>query len=69
MPDMEGIETIRKLKGLDPQVQVIALSGGGKFSGEYYLQMIKSFAPRYSFTKPVEPETLIKAVKDILETG
>jgi DNA-binding response OmpR family regulator len=66
MPDMEGIETIRELKHIDAGVNVIALSGGGRMSGEYYLKMIKGFAPRYTFTKPVDPETLVEAVREIL---
>jgi len=67
MPDMEGIETIRELKQIDSRVNVIALSGGGRMSGEYYLKMIKGFAPRFTFTKPVDPETLVEAVREILE--
>ena len=68
MPDMEGVETIRRLKEMDPAVAVIALSGGGRMSGEYYLQMIKSFVPRYSFTKPVDLKIILDAVREILDS-
>ena len=68
MPDMEGIETIRELKNINAGVNVIALSGGGRLSGEYYLKMIKGFSPRYTFTKPVDPEVLLEAVRNIMST-
>ncbi|MBD3276765.1 MAG: response regulator, partial [Candidatus Aegiribacteria sp.] len=29
MPDMEGIETIRELRKIDPEARIIAFSGGG----------------------------------------
>ena len=68
MPEMEGIETIRRLRQIDTGVNVIALSGGGRMSGEYYLKMVKGFAPRYVFTKPVDPLIILDAVKEILDS-
>jgi len=68
MPEMEGIETIRKLRQIDADVNVIAFSGGGRLAGEYYLKMVKGFAPRYVFTKLVDPAVILDAVKEIVDS-
>ncbi|HDQ14005.1 MAG TPA: response regulator [Sediminispirochaeta sp.] len=66
MPDMEGVETIRSLRAKDSEVKVIALSGGGRLPGEYYLQMMKPFKPQYTFVKPIDPDVVLEAVGELL---
>ncbi|MFO7850340.1 MAG: response regulator [Spirochaetia bacterium] len=69
MPDMEGVEAIRALKKIDPSVKVIAISGGGKLSGDHYLSMIKTFRPHYTFPKPVDIDEVITAIRRLLPDG
>ena len=38
MPVMEGIETILKLREMNPDLKIIAMSGGGKLMAEAYLK-------------------------------
>src|SRR5688500_15439853 len=39
MPEMEGIETISKLKQMSPSVKIIAISGGGRKGNLEFLAM------------------------------
>ena len=43
MPEKEGLETIREMKRLRPDLKIIALSGGGKVSSDNYLNTSKIF--------------------------
>ena len=66
MPGKEGIETIRELKEKNPEVKIIAMSGGGKNNPEDYLRLAKVLGAIYTFDKPVRKDELLKAVKDLL---
>lgn len=66
MPEQDGIETIRMLKKIDPEVKVIAISGGGKIEADSYLKMIRHFGAVSTLKKPVSPSLLLEAVKEHL---
>ena len=66
MPEKEGIETIMELKRAFPDVKIIAISGGGLVDPERYLSMAKQLGARYTFSKPVEREDLLKAVRELI---
>lgn len=66
MPEMEGIETIRKLKSEFPDVKIIAITGGERTSGEDNLKMAKMLGAERTFTKPIESERLKKAVNELV---
>lgn len=66
MPEKEGIETISELKKLDPEVKIIAISGGGHGGLGNYLQMAKLFGAKYALAKPFDMTTLLTAVRDVL---
>ena len=66
MPEKEGIETIMELKRAFPDVKIIAISGGGRVDPEGYLSMAKQLGARYTFSKPVEREDLLKAVRELI---
>lgn len=68
MPDMEGIETIVKIKKLKPTLPIIAVSGGGKMSPDVYLEMAQNFGARYTFVKPVRKEELLFAVRNCVKS-
>lgn len=69
MPEMEGIETISKLRKRDPKVKVIAISGGGRNKPEDYLQLAKKLGALRTFTKPVDREALLLAVTELVSSA
>ena len=67
MPKKEGLETIIELKRDFPDVKIIAISGGGRISPKEYLSMAKKLGARYTFSKPVEREKLLAAVRELIK--
>jgi YesN/AraC family two-component response regulator len=67
MPEKEGIETIHELKRDFPDVNIIAISGGGRIGPEDYLHMAKMLGAQRTLSKPVERETLLKTVNELLD--
>ena len=62
MPDMEGIETIRNIRELEPTVPILAISGGGRGVSIDYLRMAERLGATASLQKPFEADELIAAV-------
>ncbi|MCP4291248.1 MAG: response regulator [bacterium] len=66
MPEKEGIETIMELRGIDPEVKIIAISGGGRINPSDYLNWARRFGVKHTFTKPVERNALLQAIEELL---
>ncbi len=66
MPEMEGIETITRLRKSNPDVKVIAISGGGRNNPEDYLRLAEKLGASRTFTKPVDRDALLKAVCELV---
>ena len=66
MPEMEGIETITKLRKSNPKVKIIAISGGGRNKPEDYLHLAGKLGAARTFTKPVDRDALLKAVSELV---
>lgn len=66
MPEMEGIETISQLRKSNPDVKVIAISGGGRNSPDDYLHLAKKMGATRTFTKPLDRNKLLDAVKELI---
>jgi len=66
MPEQEGIETILKLKRINPEVKIIALSGGGKIPPSEYLRMATKLGAAKAFMKPIDNSRLMAAVDELL---
>lgn len=64
MPEMEGLEFILQLHKKDPQVMIIAISGGGFNSPDEYLPIAKAFGARHTFQKPVKIDDLLAAINE-----
>lgn len=64
MPEMEGIEIIRRMRKEQPELKIIAMSGA--FGGEF-LKVAKLLGANSTLAKPVAPEELISAVRGALE--
>ena len=66
MPKKEGIETIIELRRINPEVRIVAISGGGRNDGQQYLKMAGKLGADRMLPKPVRPKELLDAVRDIL---
>jgi DNA-binding response OmpR family regulator len=66
MPEMEGVETIRALRKINPTLKIIAITGGGRGAPDNYLAIAKKFGAAQVFAKPFEIRTLCAAVKAML---
>ena len=69
MPKKEGLETILDLKREDPQVKIIAISGGGRVGPESYLDIAEGFGANRVLTKPFNNKELLEAIHDLLDKG
>jgi len=66
MPTQDGVETIRALKNLDPNVRAIAITG---FRGSYNrLPAAEFVGAKRTLVKPFTQEELLAAVASVLET-
>ncbi|MBN2010794.1 response regulator [candidate division KSB1 bacterium] len=63
MPEMEGIETIRALRKIDPAIKIIAISGGGKQSAQDYLNIASALGANLTLQKPITQEQLLCAIE------
>ena len=68
MPDTDGIETIRILRGLDAGTRIIAMSGGGRLGFTRILAFAKQLGADETICKPFAPDEVLAAVARVLET-
>ena len=66
MPDKEGLEIILEMKQAQPELKIIAISGGGRISPESYLECAKHFGASKVFQKPFKQKELVGAVKILM---
>jgi DNA-binding NtrC family response regulator len=66
MPEKEGLESIRELKKINPDVKIIAMSGGGIVDPKVYLNLAVKLGAVHTFAKPVDNENLLSTIKEIL---
>jgi DNA-binding NtrC family response regulator len=66
MPDREGIEIIINLRKTRPELQVIAMSGGGFGNAGDYLELAAAVGAARTLAKPFTNDQLLKAVRDVL---
>lgn len=67
MPEKEGLEIISDLRKENPEIKVIAMSGGGKYvNSELCLRVAEGLGAKYVFPKPVKKNELLGAVRELL---
>jgi DNA-binding NtrC family response regulator len=64
MPERDGFEVIRQVTRRNPQVKIIALSGGGAYLGLEVLDTAKDFGAVEALAKPFDVDQLLHIVKD-----
>ena len=68
MPNQDGITTISNLKKINPQVKIIAISGGGKIlKSSEYLMHAKLLGALKTIQKPIDPKELLQTIKELTE--
>jgi DNA-binding NtrC family response regulator len=67
MPEKEGLETIQELRRENPDIKIIAISGGGQIGPADYLEVARRFGAMRTFSKPFDRKELLKAVDELLE--
>ena len=68
MPNQEGIETIRLLKGRERPPMVIAISGGGRRGGQDFLHWARHLGADATLPKPFRTSELIAVARTLLES-
>jgi len=69
MPDMDGLETIQALFGINPEVKILAISGGGRMlDGATYLSIASRFGAQTILNKPFLGKELLETVDNILDS-
>ena len=66
MPGMDGIETIRQLRAINPAVKIIALSGDVRLDGPSILNAAHLLGATEILEKPFRNDALVKLVDDVL---
>lgn len=69
MPGMEGIQTIYELRKRQPDLPIIAMSGGERFDGMSYLGAAERLGANHSIAKPISPHGLLAAITALLAAG
>jgi DNA-binding response OmpR family regulator len=66
MPGKEGLETIRELRLRDPELKIIAMSGGERSDSSDNLKMALLFGATSVFSKPFSLDELARGVAEVL---
>lgn len=68
MPKKSGISLISEVKNRHPNLEVIAISGGGRLDPTGYLDLSETLGASVSFEKPIDNTALLMAI-DLLLHG
>src|SRR5204863_6205518 len=68
MPEMDGVETVRAARQLQPALPILAMSGGGSFDPADYLGIARAFGATDVLPKPFKPADLVAIVGKLLAT-
>ncbi len=66
MPGKDGIETMRELLAIRADIRMVAISGGGKVAGDFYLDLADLFGAQAHLAKPFSPGDLLAIVERLL---
>jgi CheY-like chemotaxis protein len=66
MPELDGIEAIRRIRDEYPDLRIIAMSGGGQIDKADFLHMAEALGADRVLEKPVRSERLLELVSAVL---
>jgi len=67
MPDMDGIELIIKIREMNKDIPVIAMSGGGRLDPKDYLNLASQLGANFTLAKPFHLDTLQTLIESLFE--
>ena len=67
MPKKSGTELIEEIKVKHPQLEIIAISGGGRSDPIGYLDLSEELGAAVSFAKPIDNEALLMSIDLLLK--
>ena len=67
MPEKDGLETIMALRRANPDVKIIAMSGGGRNRSLGFLYASEAFGAGHILCKPFAAEEIVRTVQSVLE--
>ena len=65
MPEKDGLELIMELRRDNPEVKIIAISGGGVLYAEDCLKMAKLFGAQHILKKPIDIKELLQIAAEL----
>ncbi len=66
MPEKEGLETIMEIRNEDPDVKIIAISGGGRQWNLDFLPAAVKFGADAALQKPFMRSQLLETIRDVM---
>jgi YesN/AraC family two-component response regulator len=69
MPESDGIEVICTVKETNPDIKILAISGGGRISAKDHLNVAKQLGAIGVLTKPFSTEELICEINKLFQPG
>lgn len=66
MPEIDGLEAIRRARAVNPDIRIIAMSGGGRVVTRDYLPDAAAFGAAITLQKPFTPDEILEKVREIL---
>ena len=66
MPELDGIEAIRRIRSDHPELHIMAMSGGGQIDKADFLHMAEALGADGVLEKPVRSERLLELVRSVL---
>jgi YesN/AraC family two-component response regulator len=68
MPESDGIEVITSVKETNPEIKILAISGGGRISAKDHLNIAKQLGATGILAKPFSTEELICEINKLFES-
>lgn len=66
MPEKDGLEVVMELRRIQPDVKIIAISGGGPNVETGLLGSAQIFGAKRTLFKPILPDVLLATVDEVL---
>jgi DNA-binding NtrC family response regulator len=66
MPEKDGIESLREIRRMAPEMPVIAMSGGTAAGNMYFLTVAHKLGASATIEKPFRREQLLSVIRQVL---
>lgn len=66
MPESDGLEVVRALREVSDRVKILAISGGGPYGTDKYLDVAECLGADAALEKVVDADTLLCTVNSLL---